>query len=133
MTSAERVPEQERMSLGDFVKAAILLKPGTKNFKEEALDYSLRKISETDKWFKDLFRLRGDGTSPQPNTTLENIISFMQIGRILQYTGDYQYMNMTDFSRGAVERDLRGKYGNKILEKLKPLVTEVWKCASEYR
>jgi len=125
------VPKQ--MSLGDVVKATILLKRGNIYFKEEALAYGFKKTSETKQRFRELFRDSCDGSSPEHNTILENTLSFMQIGRFLQHTGDWQYMYMTKFGRDATRQHLRESYGGEILDKIKPIVEQVWKYALEYR
>jgi len=123
----------DQIAMTDIILATIFLKTDDKRFKEEALAYGFKRVSETNERLRGLFNACGDGTSPESNTALENTLNFMHMGRILEHTGDLQHMYMTALGRRATEERLRAYSDGEILKKLKPISEEVWRYAQEYR
>jgi Zn-dependent M32 family carboxypeptidase len=116
----------ERMSNQDFIVALILTKKGTPLFKEEALRYSLRELSNEYDRLNTLFPPRS--VSAESANSFENII-----GLWTKKTANDEYR----FIHPALKSSLRAKvndlYGKDVLDRIKPLSERVWKCAEDYR
>ncbi len=115
----------ERMSNQDLVVALILTKKGSPLFKEDALRYSLRELSNDYDRLNTLFPPRS--VSGENANSFENII-----GLWTKKTANEEYR----FVHPALKSSLRAKvtesYGENALDRIKPLSEKIWKYAEEY-
>lgn len=126
----------ENLSAREIVLGVISLKQDKApiHFKEEALEYGFRRAANDFSSLRRLFEPTCDGTSPEHSTSFGNVIMIFGYdgGPIMQLTGDWQLMYMTQYGQEVVQRELVKDNGPGALEGLKPVARKVWTYAREY-
>ncbi|MBI2146103.1 hypothetical protein HYU22_02055 [Candidatus Woesearchaeota archaeon] len=121
-----------QMTTYDLILATILAKPGSPNFKEEALAFGLRRVAGYHRRLEQkLFTPRSDGGQEHTNS-LEASLGMMNAFHVLEYTGSYQAMYVPEGMKGIVTASLQERNGNDILEEVRPFAVAVWEEAERY-
>ena len=116
----------EQMSNQDFVVALILTKKGNPLFKEDALRYSLRELSNEYDRLNTLFPPRS--VSSEKADSFENILSLWT-----RKTANDAYQFIHPALKSSLNARITELYGKNIFQKIKPFSEMVWKLAEKYR
>lgn len=115
----------QSMSPSLLLKAIILAR--TEPFSYVALADAVRAVTPRFPYLSVLTEPGCDGT-PDHNTPIDSDITRMLGSSFLEYVDQFSHLRMVENSHDFVARHLREKYGDSVLESLRPVTDAIWQA-----